>query len=183
MISCPICFLPTKVANWQKLHLSGYIRMRPTGTCHVADRLRSSNSNLKKLQFCNIVQLGDHHEEAGYLAVMHGRSPNLQSVSLGCNDIGDAGASALAITLSQNHTLQVLDLHSNETGGDGACALAGTLCMNNSLNILDLRGNLVGGDDGATSITEMIRSNKNIEMLYIKSFGEGGLMAFATCLS
>ena len=110
----------------------------------------------------------------------------------GFNGIGDAGAAALANSLSTNSTLKVLHLSGNSitfTGfealskalelnttlvsiylsgnsgnSNGAAALADSICKNKSLKALCMNGNNVR-DTGALSIGNMLRSNRALTHL------------------
>ncbi|GBG16220.1 Nucleotide-binding oligomerization domain-containing protein 1, partial [Hondaea fermentalgiana] len=53
--------------------------------------------------------------------------------SLGQNEIGDEGATALTNALVKNESLQSLDLNSSNIGDEGATALANALVKNESL--------------------------------------------------
>jgi Ran GTPase-activating protein (RanGAP) involved in mRNA processing and transport len=120
------------------------------------------------------------------------------------NNIGDAGAKALAGMLEKNETITELDLSSNNIGIEGAIAL-GRACAgknikvefgNNGVNNLfelaqetftgttfNLWGNEIGGA-GAKSLADMLKVNKTITKLDLSgnNIGDDGVIAIAEAL-
>ena len=94
--------------------------------------------------------------------------PEIVSLDVSYNHIGDAGAKALA----GNTSLTSLDVYFNDIGPAGAKALAG----NTSLTSLDMRSNHLG-DDGAKALT----SNTSLTSLNVASnkIGPAGAKALA----
>ena len=70
--------------------------------------------------------------------------PGLTCIDLGGNQIGDAGAQALAGALKVNCTVASIDLVSNGIGDAGAQALAGALKVNRTVMGIYLRFNEIG---------------------------------------
>jgi hypothetical protein len=82
----------------------------------------------------------------------------LTSLDLENNDIGAAGATALATALQTNTTLTSLDLANNNIGAAGATALATALQTNTTLTSLNLDGNYIGAS-GATALAMALQTN------------------------
>jgi len=76
---------------------------------------------------------------------LHGNDPSLTTLWLRGNQIGPAGAIALADVLRTNTSLTRLYLDGNQIGDAGAVALAEALRTNTSLTVLQLGGNQIGG--------------------------------------
>ena len=55
---------------------------------------------------------------------------------LGGNEIGDAGAAAIANAIAVNASVTVLDLGANKIGDSGAAAIANAIAVNASLKTL-----------------------------------------------
>ncbi len=97
--------------------------------------------------------------------------PNLKSLSLSINLIGEAGTKAIAENLPN---LNSLDLSNNSIGDAGAKAIAENLL---NLDSLDLSNNSIG-DAGAKAIAENL-PNLNSLSLGNNSIGEAGAKAIA----
>jgi hypothetical protein len=72
--------------------------------------------------------------------------PNLSSLDLTWNNIGDNGAKMIADALKDNPSLKMLYLMHNNIGADGAKQIADALKINYSLNTLDFFGNKIDAD-------------------------------------
>ena len=72
--------------------------------------------------------------------------PNLSSLNLTWNNIGDNGAKMIADALKDNHSLKMLYLMHNNIGADGAKQIADALKVNYSLKTLDFFGNKIDAD-------------------------------------
>ena len=81
------------------------------------------------------------------------------------NNIGDAGAVALAVALHHNSTLNSLYLNGNNIGDAGAVALAEALHHNSTLNNLDLNSNNNIGENGTHQLIQALTVNKSIDFL------------------
>eukprot|EP00811_Abedinium_folium_P011477 NODE_20627_length_789_cov_6.936556.p2 GENE.NODE_20627_length_789_cov_6.936556~~NODE_20627_length_789_cov_6.936556.p2 ORF type:complete len:138 (-),score=24.77 NODE_20627_length_789_cov_6.936556:13-426(-) len=77
----------------------------------------------------------------------------LTSLFLSRNEIGDAGAQALAKALRSNNHLEYLSLSGNEIGDAGAQALAAMLHQNRTLKDLCLYSNEIG-DAGTQALSK-----------------------------
>ena len=93
----------------------------------------------------------------------------LNNLDLWCNEIGDAGATALGEALKVNAVLTDLNLHANDIGPTGATALADALKFNAVLNNLNIAGNDIG-DAGEAALGERLgqRGAKNCLMLCLQ---------------
>jgi len=122
------------------------------------------------------------------------------------NEIGDAGAWALAAALTINDRLQTLSLNGNSIGTGGVSALAKALTANHTLTEvcpghdrrldhvyaltvapyaqLALNGNAVG-DAGASALAEMLTVNSALQGLKLSdsSVGDAGASALAKALA
>lgn len=91
------------------------------------------------------LNLGMRHVEGEWIAAVVeilSSSKTLKYVGLSGNDIGDAGAVALAEALTKNeNTWEVLNLGWNEVGDVGAVALAEAIAKHKTLTTLHLRSN------------------------------------------
>ncbi len=85
----------------------------------------------------------------------------LSSLNLQSNNIGDAGARALAAALQKNAKLSSLNLQSNNIGYVGVRALVTVLRITTALTSLDLARNHFG-DAGAMALATMIQTNTTI---------------------
>jgi predicted HicB family RNase H-like nuclease len=88
----------------------------------------------------------------------------ITSLDLELNEINTAGAEALAEALENNQTLSSLELYNNQLGDAGAKAMAKALKHNKTITLLDLGGNEIG-DAGAEAIAEALKTNKIITSL------------------
>ena len=93
-----------------------------------------------------------------------------QSLSLGNEKLGNAGAKWLADVLKGNKALKKLGLWGNEIGAEGARALANAL-ETQSLQALELQGNKVG-NEGAIAIAYALRKNTTLHTLYLGGSNE-----------
>ena len=71
-------------------------------------------------------------------------SGSLARLYLGCNDIGDEGAKAIAAAVAASGSLTHLELYGNSIGDEGAKALAAAVAASGSLTFLELRYNNIG---------------------------------------
>ena len=116
--------------------------------------------------------------------------------SLEGNELGAAGAGALAEALKLNAVLKSINLSRNHIGGyydeardemvytpGGPAAIAEMLKLNAVVKKLLLGGNSIG-DDGAIALSESLKSNKSLEKLALNSNGIGdkGGKALASAL-
>jgi Ran GTPase-activating protein (RanGAP) involved in mRNA processing and transport len=84
------------------------------------------------------------------------------------NEIGVAGADAIAEALGKNSTLAVLYLGCNGIGDAGSQAIAGALHENSKLAMLNLFGNAIGAA-GAQAIADALRENSTLAELSLKA--------------
>ncbi|KJE97750.1 hypothetical protein CAOG_07854 [Capsaspora owczarzaki ATCC 30864] len=129
----------------------------------------------------NQEQIGD----AGARAIAEALKVNktLTSLNLGWNQIGSDGAQEIAEALKVNTTLTKLYLESNEIANAGALAIAEALKVNRTLTELYLRDTRIGGA-GAQAIAEALRVNTKLTLLdlEVNQIGDTGAQAFAEAL-
>ena len=123
---------------------------------------------------------GDEIGDAGATALADALRVNksLETLDLDDNHIGDAGATALADALLVNETLETLFLTRNEIRDAGATALADTLLVNETLKNLFLDDNYIG-EAGATALAGALHVNKSLKTLYLSGnyIGDAGATA------
>ena len=119
--------------------------------------------------------IGDEGAEA--LAKAAPRLGALRRISLGWNDIRDAGATALADAL-QAAPIATLNLEYNWISGPGVASLAAASARKGQLRSLNLAGNNVGARGGAALATAL-RSGSSLQVLdlYQNSLGTHGVKA------
>ena len=95
---------------------------------------------------------------------------NITMLGLGCNNLGESGASEISQMLKVNSTLKVLTLSLNNIGVNGAKSLAVALCHNCTLEHLLISNNKIM-DDGLLAISECFKivSSNEIKLTCIKS--------------
>jgi Ran GTPase-activating protein (RanGAP) involved in mRNA processing and transport len=100
------------------------------------------------------------------------------------NQIGAAGAQAIAEALKFNTSLTKLCLDRNQIGAVGAQAIAEALKVNASLTELELDSNHIG-DAGAQAIAEALKFNTSLTELYLlnNQIGADGAQAIADGLT
>ena len=149
----------------------------PAGAKALAEAL-FVNDKLEKL-YLNDNAIGSEGAAAIIAALGCPRSqPNacskssLQHLWLSRNQLGDAGAKALADGLSDGKArrLQALDLWENGISPAGGVALAKALKTNFALLTLELRGNALG-DTGARAFAELMPNNRALSTLDLSSNG------------
>lgn len=111
----------------------------------------------------------------------------LETLGLGVNNIGAAGAAALAQTLSDCRAcpLKTLGLYRNLVGDDGAVALSSMVANNHvALSALFLGGNGVG-NRGAEALAGALATNTQLKVLSLEggTVGNGGAVALGKALS
>ena len=96
----------------------------------------------------------DCHVEALYFEAVN--NYEVKVLWLNNNQLGDAGAEAIAGMLRTNHSLTLLELVGNKIGDAGAEAIGAMLCTNrSSLTKLNLHGNKIS-DDGKKALREAV---------------------------
>jgi hypothetical protein len=116
-----------------------------------------------------LVLFNDNLGDAGAAAIVKGLRDNniaLVGLYLGDNQIGDTGAAALAEYMRDSTTLRVLDLGFNHIGDAGAAAFAEGLRANTALKELKLHHTRIG-DAGAAALVESLRGNTALEYLQL----------------
>jgi len=96
------------------------------------------------------------HVEALFKAV---NKYEVKELVLDDNQLGDAGAEAIAAMLRTNRSLTFLLLRGNKIGDAGAEAIVAMLRTNSSLTELDLRANKIG-DAGQKALQEAVKGRK-----------------------
>jgi len=84
-----------------------------------------------------------------------------QYVCLTDDQIGAAGAQALAESLTCNNSLRCLDVGVNKIGDVGARALAEALARNSTLTRLNIADNLIGVD-AARDLLQAVKTNSTV---------------------
>ncbi len=108
-----------------------------------------------------VLKLGYNHlGDRGATIIADGiaKHPALESLDLGFNDVGDEGCQALASAIGPN--LHTLYLAGNLIGQDGAFALADLIRRTGALKKLYLTGNRLTGE-GVAAITEAMLDNES----------------------
>lgn len=90
----------------------------------------------------------------------------LRKLDMNANEIGVAGAKAVAIMLRFNKALEELNLSFNKLGDDGAAAIASALQHNSKLRLLSLRRNGIS-DAGAKHIADKMPRMQGLKELLL----------------
>jgi len=139
------------------------------------------NASLENLVLDSNIRIGNAgcHVLATLLEDPH---CSLQTLELYENQIGNEGATAIAISLSNNTKLQKLDLGLNQIGNEGATAIANSLSNNTNLKILDLNENPFDSSAvgifctvlcDTSSVNNTYRSNHTLEELHLSDEQKG----------
>ncbi|KJE95257.1 hypothetical protein CAOG_05730 [Capsaspora owczarzaki ATCC 30864] len=125
---------------------------------------------------------GEEVGDAGAPAIAEALKVNttMTWLALWQNQIGEVGARALAETLKVNETVTKLDIWRNQIGDAGASAIAEALKVNTTVNMVDLGGNQIS-DIGASAIAEALKVNKTVTKLDLdeNQIGSAGAQALA----
>ncbi|MBX9702595.1 MAG: leucine-rich repeat domain-containing protein [Silvanigrellaceae bacterium] len=108
----------------------------------------------------------------------------LTHLDLSINQIGDAGAQALAAAIANRTNLTHLDLYQNQIGDAGAQALADALANHTNLTRLDLSKNQIG-DAGAQALADALANHTKLTHLNLNfnPIGDAGAQALADSLA
>jgi len=100
-----------------------------------------------------------------------------RTVNLDCKMIRDGHVEALCEAVNK-YDVKQLHLYGNQLGDAGAEAIAAMLRTNSSLTLLFLQGNNIG-DAGAEAIAAMLRTNRSLTTLYLhdNKIGDAGKKA------
>jgi len=109
------------------------------------------------------LNLGDLGACAVAVAGAKPQHPVMGELSLGSNNIGNAGAIAISAMLRDGCTIRRLSLRDNAIGDAGAHALAAALTVNRSLVELDLWGNRITGA-GKTALLAVAKCKLFLEL-------------------
>ena len=101
----------------------------------------------------------DSHVEALCEAV---NKYEVKELWLNGNQLGDAGAEAIAAMLRTNRSLTFLDLERNKIGDAGAEAIAAMLRTNRSLTVLSMRNEI--GDAGKKALREAVAGREGFKL-------------------
>ncbi|KJE90017.1 hypothetical protein CAOG_009423 [Capsaspora owczarzaki ATCC 30864] len=125
---------------------------------------------------------GEEVGDAGALAIAEALKVNttVTKIELCQNQIGEVGARALAETLKVNETVTWIAIWRNQIGDAGASAVAEALKVNKTVTCLILAENRIA-DAGAQAIAELIKVNKTLAWLNLSwnFIGEVGIQAIA----
>ncbi|KAJ3147119.1 hypothetical protein HDU86_008115 [Geranomyces michiganensis] len=107
----------------------------------------------------------------------------LRELDMSCNEIGDAGATALAKFLKDDSCLETLNLRANSIQSAGIAALSRALHLNERLRTLDISSNNIG-TEGGMELANMLQLNSTLQTLSIASgaISATGLIALSTVL-
>ena len=131
------------------------------------------------VRFCELTAAGFEHLAHGLLV-----SPVLQHLDLFGNQIGDAGATALARCLrSPDVGLRTLVLAENRITAAGMLALASALASDTRVTAINLAGNALG-PRGAQHVATMLRINRTLRHLDLEcnALRSAGAAALAEAL-
>lgn len=163
-----------KVLTMLDLHQNNFDHR---GAAHLAKALRR-NSTLRELNLGN-----NQISDKGAADLAAALPPSLTAISLNANNIGDAGATSLAVSLAKLQenlpiNLQSIDLSSNIIGDIGAIALAEA----SNIAEIKLRGNRID-DDGIIAFANKFRHNSTVSAEFANNrFGIVGISALADML-
>lgn len=123
---------------------------------------------------------GDAEATAVAEVIRHRYTPNLVDLRMCYNQIGDAGAIALAKALPQVPELVTLKVWLNVIGDSGAAAIAEAVTHLPKLETIELDRNHIG-DLGAAAIAEALRRVPKLKRLVLScnQIGDDGGRAFA----
>ncbi|GAX81635.1 hypothetical protein CEUSTIGMA_g9063.t1 [Chlamydomonas eustigma] len=112
---------------------------------------------------------------------------SLESISLGCNDIDDAGALEVAAACHAHPSLSKLQMWNNLIGPEGANYIGRALQSGSLITVLNLRGNSRLGDQGCAELLSALRQGGNTSLSWLSLGGTGlgpaGALALAAWLS
>ncbi|XP_011270571.1 hypothetical protein CAOG_08909 [Capsaspora owczarzaki ATCC 30864] len=125
---------------------------------------------------------GEQVGDAGAQAIAEALKVNMTitQVDLWQNQIGEVGARALAETLKVNETVTWIAIWDNQIGDAGASAIAEALKVNKTVTEVVLGGNQIS-DIGASAIAEALKVNKTVTRLDLdkNQIGSAGAQALA----
>ncbi len=139
-------------------------RSRRTGHTCCSALPSASELAAKPVVFLGSSKCGDEGAVAVGRALAH---PTCAIVSVNMDHCGVTcvGAAALAQGLAKNRTLEELVMSDNEVGDAGAAALAGALNGTN-VRCLYLAGNRIG-EDGGVALGNMLGENEALQTIYL----------------
>jgi hypothetical protein len=148
-----------------------------------ADRVERLRAALAQLPALVQLSLGDDDlRDAGCdaLADALGQLDALQTLTLGSNQIGDAGCEALAGALGRLPALQELRLGSNQIGDAGCASLARAFAQMPALREIRLNSNQIG-DAGCVSLAGALGQLGALQLLSLSGnrFGDAGRASLA----
>jgi len=186
--SQPLDQLDFKAVSWlrhtqhcqhQPLHLDRTRARRPPVRSELLVRKLMRNSAWPQKDtklYLHEQNLGDAGAEA--VAQMLKGNPRLNRIFLSENEIGDAGATALAEAIKENKTVTKIVLSGNEIGDAGAMALAEAIEENRTVRFFYLSENKIG-DEGAIALAKAIKGNKAVTEIHLNEnkIGDAGKKA------
>eukprot|EP00747_Dinoflagellata_sp_TGD_P163738 gnl/TRDRNA2_/TRDRNA2_182745_c0_seq1.p1 gnl/TRDRNA2_/TRDRNA2_182745_c0~~gnl/TRDRNA2_/TRDRNA2_182745_c0_seq1.p1 ORF type:complete len:401 (+),score=84.50 gnl/TRDRNA2_/TRDRNA2_182745_c0_seq1:83-1204(+) len=110
--------------------------------------------------------------------------PNLKTLNMKHEFLGDPGADRLARALQRNTELKSLNLRGNYIGPWGARQLANALANREKLTAVDLGWNNLG-DEGAAVMAEFVKNSPQLTKLSLdyNSIGDAGVKLLTTAIS
>ena len=136
-------------------HLGELLKLNPQLTV-----LNLTNNVLGDMGAASVVKALGHKLEGGY--------PKIDTLALGANKIGEAGAQAVAQLLADSKTIHTVSLCGNDIGDQGASHIAAAVMRNQGINSVDFSGNPIG-PKGALAFKSCLETNSNLETLNLSS--------------
>ena len=169
-----------KVTDLRILRANGN-QLTSEGAARLFSALCMQNTSLREIDISN-----NKIDAAGVadLLKLITANPQLTSINLSSNLLGDAGAASVAAALSKSQApVTSLDLNHNKIGNEGAAAIAELLANTPHITSVNLVGNEIG-DEGAAKLAEAIAAQPSIQNVDLSSndLGVKGVVAFRQCL-
>ena len=169
-----------KVTDLRILRVPGN-QLTSEGAAKLFSALCMQNTSLREIDISN-----NKVDAAGVadLLKLITANPQLTSINLCSNLLGDAGVASVAAALSKSQApVSSLDLNHNKIGNAGAASIAELLANTPHITSINLVGNEIG-DEGAAKLAEAIAAQPSIQNvdLSCNELGVKGVIAFRQCL-
>ncbi|XP_074656719.1 uncharacterized protein LOC141909936 isoform X3 [Tubulanus polymorphus] len=124
----------------------------------IAEALR-----LLRLSELDIGDVGATNDGAGSVAALIAATPSLKTLNLTGNErVTAKGWLRVFTAIAESPNLRTVSLDYNRLGNGGAAILAGALAANAALSSLDLEGNQIG-DAGAAKLLELVKMHPTLK--------------------